>query len=140
MQEAKTDIRLMTKQRGDKMSRYGEEILQVILNSKEHPTAEQIFMEMKKRNSKIVQATVYNNLKSLTDSGRIIRISQAGFPDRYDNTSRHDHMICRFCGAITDIFCLDDMTEAIENQLGEKIESYDLRISHVCNECKKQKR
>lgn len=122
------------------MSRYGEEILQVILSSKEHPTAEQIFMEMKKRNSKIVQATVYNNLKSLNDSGKIIRISQAGFPDRYDNTSRHDHMICRFCGAITDIFCLDDMTEAIENQLGEKIESYDLRISHVCNECKKQKR
>ena len=120
------------------MSRYGEQILQIILDSKEHPTAEMIFMEMKKRNSKIVQATVYNNLKTLSDSGRIIRISQAGFPDRYDNTTRHDHMICRNCGAITDIFCLDDMTESIEKSLGEKIEAYDLRISHICPQCRRQ--
>ena len=43
------------------MSKYGDEILDIILKSTEHPTAEQIFMEMKKKNSKIVQATVYKN-------------------------------------------------------------------------------
>lgn len=31
------------------MSKYGDEILEIILNSTEHPTAEQIFMEMKKK-------------------------------------------------------------------------------------------
>ena len=35
------------------MSKYGDEILDIVLKSKEHPTAEMIFMEMKKRNSKI---------------------------------------------------------------------------------------
>ena len=69
------------------MSKYGDEILDIILNSTQHPTAEQIFMEMKKKNSKIVQATVYNNLKTLAESGKVIRISHPGFPDRYDNTS-----------------------------------------------------
>lgn len=120
------------------MTKYGEEILEIILNSTQHPTAEQIFMEMKKRNSKIVQATVYNNLKSLAESGKVLRISEAGFPDRYDNTSRHDHMICRSCGNISDIFGLEDFTQVIEAQLGEKIESYDLRINHLCPKCKKE--
>lgn len=120
------------------MTKYGEEILEIILSSTQHPTAEQIFMEMKKRNSKIVQATVYNNLKSLAESGKVLRISEAGFPDRYDNTSRHDHMICRRCGSISDIFCLEDFTQTIEAQLGEKIESYDLRINHLCPKCKNQ--
>ena len=66
------------------MSRYGPLILDTILNSRNHPTAEQIFLEMKKKNPKIAQATVYNNLNALVDEGKIIRLSEAGFPDRYD--------------------------------------------------------
>ena len=119
------------------MSKYGDEILNIILKSKEHPTAEMIFMEMKKRNSKIVQATVYNNLKTLAESGKVIRISHPGFPDRYDNTSRHDHLICSECGAISDVK-LSDLTTSIEEQLGQKIDSYDLRINYKCPDCKKK--
>lgn len=120
------------------MSKYGEEILDIVLKSTEHPTAEMIFMEMKKRNSKIVQATVYNNLKTLVESGKIIRISQPGFPDRFDNTSRHDHIICSLCGAISDIR-LSDLTSSIEAQLGHKIDSYDLRINYRCENCREDR-
>ena len=74
------------------MSKYGDEILDIILNSTQHPTAEQIFMEMKKKNSKIVQATVYNNLKTLAESGKVIRISHPGFPDRYHIKARSHHL------------------------------------------------
>ena len=118
------------------MSKYGDEILDIILKSKEHPTAEMIFMEMKKRNSKIVQATVYNNLKSLAETEKVIRISHPGFPDRYDNTTRHDHLICSQCGTIFDVR-LNDLTMSIEEQLGQKIDSYDLRINFRCPDCKK---
>lgn len=118
------------------MSKYGEEILGIILESKEHLTAEQIFMKMKEKNSKIVQATVYNNLKALAQDGKIIRISQPGFPDRFDNTTRHDHIICSLCGAISDIR-LCDLTSSIEAQFGHKIDSYDLRIHYRCANCRK---
>ena len=117
------------------MSKYGNEILDIILNSKEHPTAEMIFMKMKKRNSKIVQATVYNNLKTLAENGKVIRISHPGFPDRYDNTTRHDHLICSQCGTIFDVR-LNDLTASIEEQLGQKIDSYDLRINFRCKKSK----
>ena len=118
------------------MSKYGAQILQIILNSREHPTAEHIFMEMKNNNSKVVQATVYNNLKTLLQEGKIIRITEPGCPDRYDNTTRHDHIICSRCGKLADIR-LEDMTESIEKQLGYKIESYELKVRYICRACKK---
>ena len=42
------------------MTKYAQQILDLVLRSIEHPTAEQIFLQMKQENSKIAQATVYN--------------------------------------------------------------------------------
>lgn len=117
------------------MTKYGEQILTIVMRKGEHPTAEQVFMEMKANNPKIAQGTVYNNLNALVDEGRIIRISEPGFPDRFDNTTRHDHMVCIKCGRLADIK-LPDFTEEIERNSGEKIISYDLRIRYICPECR----
>ena len=120
------------------MAKYSELLLEIILQSKEHPTAEQIFIEAKKRNPKIVQATVYNNLKNLLAQGQVIRISNPGQPDRYDNTMRHDHMICTQCGELFDI-CLADLTSDIERQLGYEIASYQLMVRAICPACRRLK-
>lgn len=117
------------------MTKYGEQILTIVMRKGEHPTAEQVFMEMKVNNPKIAQGTVYNNLNALVDEGRIIRISEPGFPDRFDNTMRHDHMVCIKCGRLADVK-LPDFTEEIERNSGEKIISYDLRIRYICPECR----
>lgn len=117
------------------MTKYGEQILTIVMRKGEHPTAEQVFMEMKTTNPKIAQGTVYNNLNALVDEGRIIRISEPGFPDRFDNTTRHDHMVCIKCGKLADVK-LPDFTEEIERNSGEKIISYDLRIRYICPECR----
>lgn len=117
------------------MTKYGEQILTIVMRKGEHPTAEQVFMEMKANNPKIAQGTVYNNLNALVDEGRIIRISEPGFPDRFDNTTRHDHMVCIKCGRFADVK-LPNFTEEIERNSGEKIISYDLRIRYICPECR----
>ena len=120
---------------GNILTKYGEQILTIVMRKGEHPTAEQVFMEMKANNPKIAQGTVYNNLNTLVDEGRIIRISEPGFPDRFDNTTRHDHMVCIKCGRLADVK-LPDFTEEIERNSGEKIISYDLRIRYICPECR----
>lgn len=117
------------------MTKYAEEILRIIMTADTHPTAEQIYMQMKMDNSKISYATVYNNLHTLAENGKIIRISEPGSPDRYDNTSRHDHLICTVCGKISDIYS-DDLTSEIEKNLGQRIDSYDLRVRGVCPDCR----
>ena len=122
---------------GNILTKYGEQILTIVMRKGEHPTAEQVFMEMKANNPKIAQGTVYNNLNALVDEGRIIRISEPGFPDRFDNTTRHDHMVCIKCGRLADVKLLD-FTEEIERNSGEKIISYDLRIRYICPECRNE--
>ena len=118
------------------MTKYAQQILDLVLCSTEHPTAEQIFLQMKQKNSKIAQATVYNNLNALVADGKLIRLSQPGAPDRYDNTTRHDHLICTRCGALAD-FKFTDLTHDIEAALGARIQSYDLRIHYLCPACSK---
>ena len=113
------------------MTKYAQQILDLVLCSTEHPTAEQIFLQMKQENSKIAQATVYNNLNALVADGKLIRLSQPGAPDLYDNTTR-----CTRCGALAD-FKFIDLTHNIEAALGARIQSYDLRIHYLCPACRK---
>jgi len=116
------------------MTKYAKEILDIINASSDHLTAEEIFLKLKKKNSKVVLATIYNNLNTLVKNGAIRQIAISGGSDRYDKTVRHDHMICAKCGKISD-FTFNDLTKKITEQSGHKILSYDLKISYICDDC-----
>ena len=100
------------------MPKYAEEILAAVTEFQRHPTAEQVFLEMKKE-------------------GMLHRITESGSPDRYDRTERHDHLICSRCGKIADVH-LPDMQSRIEHALGRDILSYDLKIRYICPDCREQ--
>lgn len=119
------------------MTKNGKLILEIINHSNDHLTAEQIFLRLKKTMPKIVLATVYNNLNTLFEDGLIRKVSVAGSPDRYDKVLPHDHLVCKKCGKLSDIK-FSDLTESLSTQLGEPILSYDLKVSYICPECRKQ--
>ena len=50
---------------------------------------------------------VYDVLRALTDSGLARRIEPAGSPARFEIRvgDNHHHVVCRHCGAITDVDC-----------------------------------
>ena len=121
------------------MLKYAEEILTAVTELQRHPTAEQVFLEMKKEHPSIAIGTVYKHLNALAEEGLLHRITESGSPDRYDRTERHDHLICSRCGKITDV-CLPDMQERIREALGQEILSYDLRIRYICPACREQKK
>ena len=117
--------------------RYGTIILGLINASNSHMTAEQIFLALKQDYPTVVLATVYNNLNTLHAQGKIRRISVEGYPDRYDKNTRHDHLVCRCCGQLSDLY-LADITGDIETQVGFPIESYDLKIQYLCPQCRRE--
>lgn len=116
------------------MTENSKQILEII-SSSDHLTAEQIYQKLQASSSKMAMATVYNNLNSLYEQGMVRKLTLEGGPDRYDRTFRHDHLICRQCGKISDLY-LDDLSERIEEKAGVKIDFYDLSIFYLCNECK----
>ena len=117
------------------MTKNSKFILDIINSSNEHPTAEQIFIKLKNYNPKAVLSTVYNNLNSLYKQNLIRKISVEGYPDRYDKVLRHDHLICKKCGAISDIV-LEDLTAKLNIAIKEEILSYDLKINYICPKCR----
>ncbi|MGL5811573.1 MAG: Fur family transcriptional regulator [Nocardioides sp.] len=51
---------------------------------------------------------VYDVLRALTDAGLVRRIQPAGSVARYEARvgDNHHHVVCRLCGAITDVDCV----------------------------------
>ena len=82
------------------MTKNARAILEIIRHSSAHLTAEQIYLLLKEQNRAMAQATVYNNLSYLYSQGLIRKLSVEGYPDRYDNIVRHDHLVCRKCGRV----------------------------------------
>ncbi len=117
------------------MTRYAKRILEIVDQSDEHMTAEQLYLELKKTEPKVVQATVYNNLNTMYKEGLIRKLSLEGSPDRYDKIKKHDHLVCKKCGALSDM-TFRDMTGDLERQLGEGILSYDLKVFYLCPKCR----
>ncbi len=117
------------------MTTNAKQILNIISTSDKHLTAEQIYLKMKATSSKVVLATVYNNLKTLHENDLIRKVSVEGYPDRYDKVVRHDHLVCKNCGQLTDII-LDDLTFKLKKDIKEEILSYDLKISYICSACR----
>ncbi len=117
------------------MARNKELILDIVLNSCEHPSADRIFALARERNPGIVLATIYNNLGALVNEGRIRRLTMPQGPERYDKPIRHDHAVCDMCGGVTDIF-VDDLSRKLKKTLGQDILSYELNVHYICPECR----
>lgn len=115
--------------------RYENSILEIINTSKEHLTAEQVYLTLKQSYASVVLATVYNNLNNLCQKRLIRKISVEGYPDRYDKIVRHDHLLCSRCGKLTDIY-LSDISFQLEKQVGFHIDGYDLKIHVLCSQCR----
>lgn len=109
--------------------------MEIISTSHTHMTAEEIFFDLRQTFPGVVLATVYNNLSRLWQDGLIQKISTEGMPDRYDRIQRHDHLICKRCGKLSDID-LGDLTAQLEKAAGIPILSYDLKLTYVCADCR----
>lgn len=116
------------------MTKNGRVILDIIEDVTCHPTAEEVYGIVRERGFSMSMATVYNNLNSLSDEGAVRVISIQNQPDRYDKLEPHDHLICRKCGSVRDLFLKNRKLE-LEKEAGMMIESYDLQMFHVCEDC-----
>src|SRR5438105_6576243 len=73
-----------------------------------HVTADQVALGVRDRIGTISTQAVYDVLGALTRAGLVRRIEPAGSPARYETrvADNHHHVVCRSCGAITDVDCV----------------------------------
>ena len=69
MKSAETIFRQYLKERGLLYSKQREQILVVFVKIKNHPTVDDLYNTIRKKNPKIGLATVYRTMKAICDSG-----------------------------------------------------------------------
>jgi Fur family transcriptional regulator, peroxide stress response regulator len=80
------------------------EVYQCVMDSKDHPTPEQICERVRREFPLISVATVYKCLHTFIDAGLLKAASLHHGSLRVEaNLRRHHHLVCKICGSMTDL-------------------------------------
>jgi Fur family peroxide stress response transcriptional regulator len=116
-------------------------IIEVLLASKAHPRAEEVFMQVRKRHPHISLATVHRTLETLCRIGEARRVTPLYDSARYDpNLSPHHHVVCVQCRRIRDIE-IDGLERILESNLSFddfQTIGWSVEIQALCTRCAKK--
>lgn len=126
-----------------KYSRQRESIKHFLAETKEHPTADTVYLHVKKQFPNISLGTVYRNLNLLTDLGEAVKIPTPHGGDRFDGRIEpHNHFLCTKCGRLLDLNLnmnsIDEVNRLAAENFDGRIESSSTLFYGECSDCIKK--
>lgn len=118
-------------------SRQRKLILDAVRARCDHPTADQIYLDVRAQDDKISRGTVYRNLGVLSDSGQLTNVKVPA-ADRYDSRlDRHYHMFCTNCGRVFDapLIYHEEYDTQVAAKTGFQISRHRMIFEGICPEC-----
>lgn len=111
--------------------------LQALVASTEHPTAEQVFREVRRQVPAISRGTVYRNLGKLIAARRVRLVHVHDRCARYDaRLDPHDHFLCTRCTMLLDVESRPrGLRRSRARVRGHRIEGHTLTYFGVCRDC-----
>ncbi|MDO9528385.1 MAG: Fur family transcriptional regulator [Syntrophales bacterium] len=92
------------KDHGIKVTPQRLDILKFLDTHHTHPSADEIYLELKKNSPALSKTTVYNTIQSLREHGMLHAINISGNEARFDSViDPHHHLLCSECGKVMDI-------------------------------------
>ena len=114
-------------------------VYDVLLQTLDHPTADDVFVRAKRVMPEISLATVYNCLDALVESGVVRQVQlQRGAARFCPNMEEHCHYYCDACGAVFDVALTADST-FMPPPKGFKVDHYEIAVHGVCAACAEKK-
>jgi len=82
-------------------------VLQLLQSGGQHPTVEELVARVRDSLGTVSVQACYGALRDLEARGLVRRIEPIGHPARFEGRvgDNHHHLVCRRCGAITDVDC-----------------------------------
>jgi Fur family peroxide stress response transcriptional regulator len=95
---------------GQRSTKQREHIFAVLLEKRDHPTADEIYARARSEMPSISLATVYNCLETLVESSLIRQVNFEREPTRYcPNLTQHAHFYCKETGEVFDVDLPDSL-------------------------------
>lgn len=135
---------------GYRLTSQRREVLSVLMDSHDHPTAEDIHSRLRKRGERISIGTVYRTVDLLGKIGLVGKIN-VGDRNRYElmegrsDVLHHYHLVCEKCGRIMDISedilvahekPLEELVTAVGEVSGFRVSGHQFRIFGICRDCR----
>ena len=132
----------MLKGKGCRLTPQRLAMLRILAKSEGHPSAEQIYEQIRADYPTTSLATVYKTLSLLKNMGEVLEINFATLGSHYDGNKPypHPHVICTQCGQILDpeFEALAGISQEIARQTGYQITYPQLNFFGICPKCQKE--
>ncbi len=120
--------------RGFRFTPQRQQVYEVLLRERDHPTAEEVFMRAKRAMPVISMATVYNCLDALVKCGLVRQVTLERGAARFcPNMREHCHFYCDLCEEVFDIALPGGAGVALPK--GFRADRYDIAIHGRCPKC-----
>jgi Fur family peroxide stress response transcriptional regulator len=117
-------------------------MLRILSKSEGHPSAEQIYEQIRADYPTTSQATIYKTLSLLKNMGEVFEVTFASEGSRYDGNKPypHPHVICTKCGQIIDpeFEAMAGISQEIARQTGYQITHQQVNFFGLCPKCQKE--
>lgn len=106
----------------------------------DHPSADEIYLDVRAVDNHISRGTVYRNLKILAQQGKILQVKLPNI-DRFEaQLDKHYHLLCTKCDSVYDIPF--PYYEAMDKQVAEKtgyiVERHRAIFEGICPKCQQR--
>ena len=113
-------------------------ILEVLKNTKCHPTADWIYDQVRNKMPNISLGTVYRNLKVLKEMGELMELDYGSTYSRFDGKpENHYHFVCNSCDEVIDLELPveDGLNEKAQEKNNIKVVDHRLEFYGFCEKC-----
>jgi Fe2+ or Zn2+ uptake regulation protein len=136
------DVREKFRRSGYTLTSQRRAVLEALKDFRGHPSAEEVYLVVKKRNPKVALGTVYQALSVLEEIGLIEAKHWSESPVRYDlNTEPHYDIRCTRCDEVAEIpgIEFEDFAARIRENTPYKVTNASLVIEGLCPHCQAER-
>ncbi|HBL41093.1 MAG TPA: transcriptional repressor [Ruminococcaceae bacterium] len=118
-------------------SKQRDKILENLCSRCDHPTAEELYADLKVNMPNLSLGTLYRNLALLAENGTVQKF-HCGSSDRFDgNVHRHYHLLCDRCGRLIDLEHepVPDLDDDFRQNFEGRIRTHHITFYGLCPQC-----
>ena len=141
MKSAETIFKQYLKEKGLLCSKQREQILATFIKTRNHPTVNDLYNIIRKKDPKIGLATVYRTMKAICDSGLAGEVDFGDGLRRFEHKYRHQHhhhLVCIKCGKVIEVTSgqIESLQKKLAKQHNFAPTRDTMKIFGLCSKCK----
>jgi Fur family peroxide stress response transcriptional regulator len=136
------ELRRALEASGQRFTEQRAAVFRFLASTDVHPSADEVFLAVRRALPGISLATVYKSLETLVGCGLAVKLTYSDGSARYDGrTDPHHHARCLVCGRVADIAgsLPEEQIESLRDHApGFMVTGYRLELSGFCPDCAPQ--